>query len=59
MWIILLVVIGVGAYFFIQSQKTMSQGSTPIRNESHIDILKKRYAKEEITKEEYERIKKT
>ena len=57
MWFILLVVIGVGAYFFIQSQKTKDQGSAPTPNESHLDILKKRYAKGEITKEEYEQMK--
>ena len=56
MWIILLIVIGVGAYFYIQNQKT--KGQSPTRNESHLDILKKRYAKGEISKEEYEKMKK-
>ncbi len=56
MWIILLIVIGVGAYFYIQSQKT--KGQRPTRNESHLDILKERYAKGEISKEEYEKMKK-
>lgn len=58
MWIILLIVIAVGAYFFIQSQKAKSQGQTPTQNESHLDILKKRYAKGEIAKEEFEKMKK-
>ena len=56
MWIIFLIVIGVVIYFFVQTQKT--KGQTPTQNESHLDILKKRYAKGEITKEEYERMKK-
>ena len=55
MWIIFLIVIGVLIYFIVQHQKT--KGRTPTQNESHLDILKKRYAKGEITKEEYERMK--
>ncbi len=56
MWIIFLIVIGLLIYFFVQAQKTKSQ--TPAQNESHLDILKKRYAKGEIAKEEYEKMKK-
>ena len=56
MWIIFLIVIGLLIYFFVQLQKT--KGQTPTQNESHLDILKKRYAKGEIAKEEYERMKK-
>jgi len=56
MWIIFLIVIGLLIYFFVQAQKT--KGQTPTQNESHMDILKKRYAKGEIAKEEYERMKK-
>ena len=56
MGIILLIVIGLLIYFIFQAQKTKGQTST--QNESHQDILKKRYAKGEITKEEYERMKK-
>ena len=56
MWIIFLIVIGLLIYFFLQTRKT--KGRTPIQNESHLDILKKRYAKGEIAKEEYERMKK-
>jgi putative membrane protein len=55
MWIIFLIVIGLLIYFIVQGQKT--KGQTPT-NESPLDILKKRYAKGEITKEEYERVKK-
>jgi putative membrane protein len=56
MWIIFLVVVGLLIYFIVHAQKT--KGQTPTQNESHLDILKRRYAKGEITKEEYERMKK-
>lgn len=56
MWIIFLIVIGLLIYFIVQTQKT--KGQTPTQGESHLDILKRRYAKGEISKEEYERIKK-
>ena len=53
MWIIFLIVIGVLIYFIVQHQKT--KGRTPTQNESHLDILKKRYAKGETAKEGYEK----
>jgi putative membrane protein len=56
MWIIFLIVIGLLIYFIVQAQKT--KGLTPTHNESPLDIVKGRYAKGEITREEYERIKK-
>jgi putative membrane protein len=56
MWIIFLVVVGLLIYFIVHAQKT--KGQTPTQIESHLDILKRRYAKGEITKEEYERMKK-
>jgi len=55
MWIIFLIVIGLLVYFFVQNQKT--KGQTPAQGESHLDILKKRYAKGEISKEDYDRMK--
>ena len=56
MWIIFLIVIGLLIYFIVQAQKTKGQTST--QNESPLDILKRRYAKGEIAKEEFERMKK-
>jgi len=56
MWIIFLIVIGLLIYFIVQAQNT--KGKTPTQNESPMDILKRRYAKGEITREEYERMKK-
>ena len=55
MWIIFLIAIGLLIYFFVQSQKT--RGQTPTENESHLDIIKKRYAKGEINKEDFDRMK--
>jgi putative membrane protein len=56
MWIILVIVIGVIIYFYVKSQNTKDQ--TPTRDESHLDILKQRYAKGDITKEEFDQMKK-
>ena len=55
-WIIILIVIGALVYFIVQAQNKKDQ--TPTQNESPLDILKKRYAKGEIEKEEYEKMKK-
>jgi putative membrane protein len=55
MWIIFLIVIGMLVYFVVRDQQT--KGQTPTQ-ESPLDILKMRYAKGEVTKEEYERMKK-
>ena len=55
MWIIFLIVVGLLIYFFVQTRKT--KWHTPTQNESHLDILKKRYAKGEINKEEFDRMK--
>lgn len=55
MWIIFLIVIGLLIYFIVQGQKL--KGQTPTQNENHLDILKKRYAKGEITKEQFETMK--
>lgn len=56
MWIIFLIVIGLLIYFIVQTQKTKDR--TPTQNESPLDILKRRYAKGELTREEYEKMKK-
>lgn len=55
MWLIFLVLIGIVIYFVVRGEKWMKQG----RSEGTVlDILKKRYAKGEITKQEYEKMKK-
>jgi putative membrane protein len=55
MWIIFLIVIGLLIYFIVQAQKT--KGQTLIQTEGPLDILKKRYAKGEINKEDFDRMK--
>jgi len=55
MWVLLLVVLGVLIYFLLQASKPKSPDRSV--RETSLDILKKRYAKGEITKEEFDRIK--
>lgn len=55
MWILFLIILGIVVYFIVQNLKTKKDiGQT---TESPIEILKKRYAKGEITKEEFDRMK--
>jgi putative membrane protein len=56
MGILLLIVLGVAIYFIVQSLK--SKNVIGQAQDTPIDILKKRYAKGEITKEEFDRMKK-
>lgn len=56
MWIVFLIIVVVIVYLLVQSNKPRSYDSSFI--ESPIDILKKRYAKGEITKEEFEKMRK-
>ena len=54
MWIILLIIIGVVVYLIIQNTKSKTDSD----QETPLDILKKRFAKGEITKEQFEEMKK-
>ncbi len=56
MWLIVLVLVGVVIYFMLQV--STSKGSAGPIIETPLDILKKRYAKGEIDKEEFDRKKK-
>lgn len=55
MGIIALIVLIVALYVIVQALKTKKAGGPA--GETPLDILKKRYAKGEITKEEFDRIK--
>lgn len=55
MWLIFLVLIGFVVYFVVRGDKWMKRGGG---EETPLDILKKRYARGEITEQEYEKMKK-
>ena len=57
MWLILIVVLAVVIYFVINRGKTTGN-SIHSTGESPTEILKKRYAKGEISKEEFDKLKK-
>jgi putative membrane protein len=56
MWLIVLVLVGVVIYYLLQISR--SKGSDGSIIETPLDILKKRYAKGKIDKEEFDRKKK-
>ena len=56
MWLIVLLLVGFIIYFLFQASK--SKGSDGSIMETPLDILKKRYAKGEIDKEKFDRMKK-
>ncbi|UCG31510.1 MAG: SHOCT domain-containing protein [candidate division WOR-3 bacterium] len=53
-WLILLVLVGVVIFFVMRGDKWIKRGG----EESALEILKKRYARGEITREEYDKMKK-
>lgn len=56
MGIVFLIIFGVAIYFIVQALRTKNvMGQV---QETPVDILKKRYAKGEITKEDFDRMKK-
>lgn len=55
MWILFLIVIGVLIYFILRARET--NGPMQTQAESPLDILRKRYAKGEISKEDFDRIR--
>jgi putative membrane protein len=56
MWLIIPVLIGVVIYFLLQASKAKGPNGSVM--ETPLDILKKRYAKGEIDKAEFDRMKK-
>lgn len=57
-WLIWIVIIGAVIWAFIQFTSQKHQKPQDSQKEDALDILKKRYAKGEISKEEFERMKK-
>ncbi len=55
MWLLWIIIIAVIIYFVVGGKKPMSFPN--VMQESAMDILKKRYAKGEISKEEFEELK--
>ena len=53
MWILLLVIIAIAVYLVIESQRSKTESD----KEAPLEILKKRFARGEITKQEFEEIK--
>jgi putative membrane protein len=56
MWLILIIIAGVIIYFVFARSKRDQKSDKPAR-ETALEILKKRYARGEITKEEFDRLK--
>ncbi len=56
MWILFLVAIILIVYVLVRVSKTGGLGSLP--HETPLDVLKKRYAKGEISKEQFDEMKK-
>lgn len=55
MWLVVFILAGIGIYFLIQISK--SKGSDSSHIETPLDILNRRYAKGDINKEEFDRMK--
>jgi len=56
MGILFLIAVGVAIYFIVQSAKSKNMSGEA--QETPLDLIRKRYAKGEITKEEFDRMKK-
>lgn len=56
MWLILIALIGVIVYFVLERDRKTGTALGPA-SDTPLEILKKRYARGEITKEEFDRMK--
>jgi putative membrane protein len=57
MWVLLLIIIGILVYFL--AQNLSSGASVGTSKDTPLEILKKRYARGEITKDEFEEMKRS
>lgn len=56
-WIFWIVIIGLIAYLIIRLTNQKNNNQSIKSNENPLDLLKKRYARGEISKEEFDKIK--
>lgn len=54
--VFIVILVAVAVYWLVRETRAKKEGQAP--GENPLDILKKRYAKGEMTKEEFERVKK-
>jgi putative membrane protein len=61
MWVLLLILVGAGIYFIYRYQKNKDTGFGFLpdsqKDESALEIARKRYARGEITREQFEKIR--
>ncbi len=58
-WGVIIVLLGLFAWSFVGGLSTQSPSRSPSSGSTALDVLKERYAKGEISKDEYEQRKKT
>ena len=58
LWLFLAVAIIWAVKYFVDESRSRPTNSLPAPDEDAVEILKKRYAKGEITREQYEQMKK-
>ncbi|MGM0432655.1 MAG: SHOCT domain-containing protein [Spirochaetota bacterium] len=57
MMILVLLLVAFGVYLFVRNQREPGHRAVPIDREDSLDILNRRFAKGEISGEEYNRMK--
>jgi putative membrane protein len=58
MWVLIVIVVGIVVYFIVRTQRSVGgRGSLYDQEGTPLDIAKKRYARGEISKEEFEDIR--
>ena len=56
-WIFSLILIAIGIWFVFQATQNQRDKGSSLEDENPLEILKRRYARGEISKTEYERMK--